>query len=126
VAAPGVEATPGLTMDGARLRDAVLAVGLLGGLLSLLGSDGRQRLRDPGAAIAGITAALVVEWAFLRYPDRLLSLWERPAINVGSALALLASGRFARGYPRVLAAACWGLVTYFGLLVVSVGRRVRR
>lgn len=113
-------------MDRARIRDAVLAVATLGGLLWLLGADGRQRLRDPLAAVTGVVTALVVEWAFLRFSDRLLSLWERPVVNRGSALALLAGGYLARGAPWALAAGCWGLMTYLGFLVVQTGRRVRR
>ncbi|WP_254822285.1 hypothetical protein [Haloglomus halophilum] len=113
-------------MEPARVRDGVLAGGCLASLLYVLGPDGRQRLRDPGAALAGIGCALALEWAFIRYPEQLLSLWERPAVNRGSALALLGGGLLARGAPRVLAAACWGLVTYFGLLVVLIVRRSSR
>jgi hypothetical protein len=100
-----------------RRRDGLLAAGCLAGVLALLARrDGLATLRDPRAAAAGVTAALVVEWGFLRYPDRLLALWERPAVNRGSALGLLVAGVVARRRPRLLAAGAWGILTYILLL----------
>jgi hypothetical protein len=99
-----------------RHRDGLLALLALVGLMLPLGPDRWRRLRDPGAALVGVGAALAVEWAFLRYPERLLSLWERPAVNRGSALALVGGGALARRHPRFLVAGVWGLLTYLGLL----------
>jgi hypothetical protein len=104
-------------MDRERLRDAGLAGGMLVGLLILLDrSDGWRALRDPRAAATGVATALLVEWAFLRYPVRLLSLWERPVVNRGLPVVLLTVARRWR-QPRVLAAGVWGLATYVVLFV---------
>ncbi|WP_276261446.1 hypothetical protein [Haloglomus litoreum] len=106
----------------ARARDGTLAVLALLGLVGILGSEAGRRLRDPVAALGGVGTALAVEWAFLRYPDRLLSLWERPLVNRGSAVALVAGAFAVRRYPRMLAAGIWGLATYLVLLARVVLR----
>lgn len=68
-----------------------------------------ERVRD-GLPAAGLLAVL-------------LSLWERPAVNRGSALGLLGGALLARRRPRLLAAGIWGLATYFALLVGLLLRR---
>lgn len=126
MATPRVETAVGVIADVRRvsrghLRDGLLAGLALVGLLWALGTDGRRRLRDPVAALLGVGTALTMEWAFLRYPERLLSLWERPLVSLGSALGLLAAGVAARDSPRLVAAGCWGLVTYLLLLARVLG-----
>lgn len=100
-----------------RIRDGLLSCGVL---VTLLGTLQRQAavdaLRDPIPAMGGAATALLVEWAFLRYPDRLLAWWERPAVNRGSALGLIGATVLARRRPRLLAAGVWGLATYLALL----------
>jgi hypothetical protein len=104
-----------------RHRDGLLAGGAVVAVLALLGRrDALDALGNPRAVATGVGSALLVEWAFLRYPERLLELWERPAVNVGSALGLVGGAVLARERPRLLAAAVWGLGTYFGLLSWSL------
>lgn len=111
-------------MEHERVRDGLLAAGLLAVLLSMLRVNGDLGvLRNPRAAGMGVGAALFAEFAFLSYPDRLLSLWERPAVNRGSTLGLLGGALLARRRPRLLAAGIWGLATYFALLVGLLLRR---
>lgn len=100
-----------------RLRDGVLAGGTLAALLAGLRCRGAvEALRDPLVVVSGVTTALLVEWAFLRYPDRLLAWWERPAVNRGSALGVVGAAVLVRRRPRLLAAGAWGLATYLALL----------
>jgi hypothetical protein len=99
-----------------QIRDGLLAGVSLATLLDTL----RRRaavdtLRDPIPVAGGVATALLVEWAFLRYP-KLLSWWERPAVNRGSVLGLVGVAALARRRPRLLAAGVWGLATYLALL----------
>lgn len=71
----------------------------------------------PRAVVLGVGGALLVESAFLRYPERLLALWELPGVAPLAAGAVVALGvAAATTAPWILAALCWGLGTYFGLL----------
>jgi hypothetical protein len=104
-----------------RHRDGLLAGGAVVAVLAMLvRRDALDALGDPRAAATGVGSALLVEWAFLRHPERLLELWERPAVNAGSALGLVGGAVLTRDRPCLLAAAVWGLGTYFGLLSWSL------
>jgi hypothetical protein len=52
----------------------------------------------------------------------LLALWERPVVSGGSVLVLSGAAVGSRRRPRLLAVACWGVLTYVGLLVRLVVR----
>lgn len=100
-----------------RIRDGVLAcLGLAVFLEGLRRQSSVDALRDPVAATAGVVAALLVEWAFLRYPERLLSWWERPVVHRTSSLGVCCGAALARRRSRLLAAGAWGLGTYLALL----------
>jgi hypothetical protein len=103
--------------NGARARDATAATAVLGAVLALLQRQGGlDALRDPVAAGAGLGCGLAVEWAFFRYPERLLRLWDQPLVAVASAATVLGAAWRCRRSPRLLAAAVWGLLPYFALL----------
>jgi hypothetical protein len=96
-----------------RRRDDGLAAGALAALLALLARDGAlEELRRPSAASIGVGAAALVEWPFLRYPDRLLALWDRPGVASAAGLGLVGAALVARRHARLVAAGVWGLVTY--------------
>lgn len=103
-------------------RDAALA-GCCGAVLVavLLVTGGTATLARPGAVLAGVFGALVVEAAFLADTPA-AELWARPPVQVGAALALVggAVGTAAVLGPVVVAVACWGLVTYFALLALTL------
>lgn len=108
-----------------RVRDALLAAGcgvaLLGALAWL---DATAVLWQPTAAASGITGALLVEAAFVAdTPAR--RLWERRSVQAVSVAVLLGGGAVAAVVfgPWALAAACWGLATYFALLALLVSGR---
>jgi hypothetical protein len=106
-------------------RDAVLAAVALAVLLGLLVVDRTTgTLLGPVPAVSGILGALLIELGFLRYPA-ITGLWERPAVQFGSVVAVVAGGTWAYGIigPPVVAVLCWGLLTYFLLLgaVLAVG-----
>ena len=73
------------------------------------------------AAVAGVGLALFVEALFVA-GTRAVELWERRAVRltvlavlvVGSVLAVAVTGQW------LVAAACWGLATYFVLLGLLV------
>lgn len=99
-------------------RDAVLALCVLAVAVSVLRVErALGTLLSPAAALAGVAVALLVEVVFLR-SAAVATLWERPAVQIGTTAALLAGGLIAALAvgPPVLAALCWGLVTYFLLL----------
>jgi len=100
-------------------RDAVLALCVLTVLLGvLLTENALWTLARPGPALSGLMCALFVEGVFLR-ADTVARLWERPTVQIGSTAALLIGGLLAylAVGPPALAVLCWGLVTYFVLLV---------
>ena len=76
------------------------------------------------AVAVGVAGALGVEALFV-LDTPAASLWERRGVRTASAVALLAcaGGLAARLGPVVVAAACWGLVTYFVILAVSLSDR---
>ena len=110
----------------ARHRDGVLAVCALLAVLTVTTVTGRTSAAlHPGAVVGGVGGAVGLELAFLRYPDRLLTLWDRPGVAVTAAAAVLVAGVLAaftlRWLPWVLV---WGLLTYLavlGCLLAGVG-----
>ncbi|ELZ22337.1 hypothetical protein C475_17533 [Halosimplex carlsbadense 2-9-1] len=101
-------------------RDALLATGSAGALSAALSlTESLSLLARPAVAAAGIAAALAVESLFVAETPA-TELWERPAVQVGSAVALVGGAVVAllAGGPWVVAAACWGLATYFLLLAL--------
>ncbi|WP_135364051.1 hypothetical protein [Halosimplex halophilum] len=103
-------------------RDALLAAASAAVLLVVLAATGSLSvLTRPGAAATGVVTALAVEALFVA-DTTVAYLWERPAVQVGSALALVVGGVLAvwTADPWLVAAACWGLATYFVLLALLV------
>ncbi|WP_436930378.1 hypothetical protein [Halosimplex halobium] len=103
-------------------RDALLAAASAAVLLAVLAATGSLPLLTRPAAVAtGIGAALAVEALFVADTPA-TDLWERPAVQVGSALALVAGAALAvwTAGAWLVAAACWGLATYFVLLALLV------
>lgn len=102
-----------------RTRDALLATASALLLAVALVATGRvASLWRPLSVGVGVVGALAVEALFVAETP-VSELWARPAIQVGSALALLAGAASALALDAVwlVAAACWGLGTYFVLLV---------
>lgn len=106
-------------------RDATLA-GFCGAVfLAFLSASGAlTTLGDPRAVGVGVGAGVLVESAFLS-GTRVVDWWKSPWVAPASALVLLlvASGLVVWLGPVVLAAACWGLATYFvafGFVVAGV------
>ena len=100
------------------VRDATLAALSGVALLSLLTvTDSLAALTRPGAAVVGIVVALGVEWLFLAETP-VAELWDRRAVRTGTVIALISTGGFVlvSTGPWLVAAACWGLATYFSLL----------
>jgi peptidoglycan/LPS O-acetylase OafA/YrhL len=107
-----------------RLRDGLLAVGALVVLLASAGLAGAvDALTDPGAVLVGTVGALLLELAFLRYPERTRELWERPLVQAVSFVVVAGAGVLAvqSGLGWILAALAWGLLAYLLLLAVVVG-----
>jgi len=103
-------------------RDAAVAACCGVVLLGVLAvSDAADALANPVAAAFGVFGAVVVEVAFLA-DTPVAGWWTRPWVRVASALALLggALGAALLVGPLVVAAACWGLATYFVFLAVAV------
>ncbi|QLH77792.1 hypothetical protein HZS55_10975 [Halosimplex rubrum] len=101
-------------------RDALLATVSGGALLAVLAvTESLSPLGRPAVAVAGVGAALAVEALFVA-DTPVAELWVRPSVQVGSAAALLAGAGLATWAlgPWVVAAACWGLATYFVLLAL--------
>ena len=99
-------------------RDGLLAaVGLLVLLSGTVGAVGVGPVLDPTAVVGGVLVACLVEAAFLRSPEILLSLWERRGVPTASLLAVVALGAVAVRYaPAAVGALVWGLATYLALL----------
>ncbi|MFY4812953.1 hypothetical protein ACOJIV_09720 [Haloarcula sp. AONF1] len=78
-------------------------------------------LRSGSAVAVGVACALGVEALFV-FDTPVASLWERRGVRTASAVALIACavGLAVLVGPVVVAAACWGLITYFGILAVSL------
>ncbi|WP_227738904.1 hypothetical protein [Halorientalis pallida] len=99
------------------MRDGLLASGVLAALLVAGTLTGGDPFLDPRAPVVGVGGALAVEAAFLRYPERLLALWARPAVALAGVGAVAGLGVVALwAAPWLLGALTWGLVTYVGLL----------
>lgn len=119
----GTEAAPSLAVDPRR-RDGLLALAgfsaLLAGALATVGAD---PLFDPAAVAVGVAGSVLLEVAFLRYPDVLLAAWERRGVPVAGLLLVIGLGAVAARFAPVLVGAlAWGLVAYLGLLAcVLVG-----
>ncbi|MGB9952442.1 hypothetical protein ACOZ4F_08580 [Haloarcula marismortui] len=106
-------------------RDAVFA--LLCGLVLLAylrWTAAVETLQSGVAVVVGVAGALGVEALFL-LDTPAASLWERRGVRTASAVALLvcAAGLAVLLGPVVVAAACWGLATYFVVLAVSLLKR---
>lgn len=109
--------------DYRRDAGAALLCGIaLIGYLSLIGA--LDALWSVPVAAVGVAGALAVEVLFV-LDTRVGSLWERRGVRTGSAVALLVgtAGLAAVSGPAVVAAACWGLVTYFIILAVTLRYR---
>jgi hypothetical protein len=103
-------------------RDAVLATSCGVVLLGVL-AVGRWTafLFDPLAVVLGVVGALATEGLFLADTPA-AALWERLWVRSVSVFVLL-FGAVAAAYlvgPVVVAAACWGLATYFVFLALAV------
>ncbi|MDT3433317.1 hypothetical protein [Haloarcula sp. 1CSR25-25] len=106
--------------DYRRDAGAALLCGLA--LVAYLGQVGALDTLRSGAAVAvGVTGALGVEALFV-LDTPVASLWERRGVRTASAAALLAcaGGLAVLVGPVIVAAVCWGLVTYFVVLAVSL------
>jgi len=105
-------------------RDATLASLSGVALLALLAvMDALHALARPGHAALGLLGALALEWLFVAETPA-VDLWNRRPVRVGSVVGLLLScGLVAvTAGPWLVAAACWGIVTYFLLLgLLSTG-----
>ncbi len=107
-----------------RARDAALALvstlALLG-VASVLDVD-RDRLLDPRSLTVGVVGALLVEAAFVRYPEWSQERWYRRSTQVTATLLVVVGGgvlTLAAGV-WVLSALLAGLATYFVLLALSL------
>ncbi|WP_436910107.1 hypothetical protein [Halosimplex marinum] len=103
-------------------RDALLAAASAALLLAVLAvAESLSLLARPAVAVVGATAALAVEALFVADTPA-ADLWTRPGVQVGSALALVAGAGLAvwAAGAWLVAAACWGLATYFCLLALLV------
>lgn len=96
---------------------ALLCGVALVGYLSWVGGTGT--LRSAPAAAVGVTGALGIEALFV-LDTPVASLWERRGVRAGAAVALLVAvaGLTTVLGPAVVAAACWGLATYFAILAM--------
>nr|WP_206042121.1 hypothetical protein [Haloarcula argentinensis] len=103
-------------------RDAGFALLCGLGLVAYLSqTDALDTLWVESAIAVGVVGALGVEALFV-LDTPVASLWERRGVRTGSAVALLTCAVVLAALvgPVVVAAACWGLVTYFALLAVSL------
>lgn len=101
-----------------RLRDGLLAI--LGAIVVAtlaVTTGGLATILQARAVGVGVAGAVLLETLFLRYPDRLLPLWERPGVPTASLLAVVGAGlATARYSPWLLGALLWGLAAYLVLL----------
>lgn len=103
-------------------RDAGVALLCGVALVGYLGWTGTlDALWSPPVAAVGVAGALSIEALFV-LDTPVASLWERRGARTAGAVALLggAAGLTTLLGPAVVAAACWGLGTYFGILAVSL------
>jgi hypothetical protein len=103
-------------------RDAALAACCGALLLALLAvTGGLGELSNPAAMAVGVFGAVAVEAAFLA-DTPVADWWTRPWARVVSAVVFLGStlGTALVVGPLVVAAACWGLATYFAFLALAV------
>lgn len=102
------------------VRDALLAA-IVGGVCvgALVVWADSDVLWHPMAAVAGVVGALTVELAFVTGSPA-ARLWERPTIQVASVVVTISAGVLAALLVGawILAAVCWGIATYFALLVL--------
>jgi hypothetical protein len=101
------------------LRDALLALLALGGLLGwLLGRGEARALRSPLSIVLGVSGSLLLEWAMLSRADLTRRLWDRREVRVGSLAGVVFGGiSLGRAGARLVAALCWGLLAYLCLVV---------
>lgn len=109
-------------MDQFRYQDPVLAFVALSLLVSVtVVTDQQSVLIEPVAVLGGVAGALILEILFLRYPDRLLTLWTIPGVSVLAALLTLGAGVAAVWIaPALLGVLVWGLATYLLLAFLVV------
>jgi len=110
----------------ARLRDGLLALLAMGGLLPLLRRrGGLDALRSPGAVVAGVGGAVGLEAVLLRHAELSRALWTRRSVRATSLLGTVLAGwaLMRRSDPRAVAALCWGLVAYLAMLVAVLAGR---
>jgi hypothetical protein len=103
-------------------RDALLAAVSAAVLLAVLAvAESLSLLARPAVAAVGVAAALAVEALFVADTPA-ADLWTRPGVRFRSALALVAGTALAAWTAGawLVAAACWGLATYFCLLALLV------
>lgn len=74
---------------------------------------------DAAPFFVGVIAAVVIELAFARWPERAARLWRRPVVRVGSPIGLAAGTLLAsrRGDGAPSAVVLGGLTGYAALLV---------
>ncbi|MES3517398.1 MAG: hypothetical protein PPP58_07025 [Natronomonas sp.] len=99
-------------------RDGILAVfalGITAGIAALTAGVGP--IVDPIAVATGIVGASLLEAAFLRHSEWLLSVWERRGVPIVGFCVVVSIAAGAVGYaPRLLGAIVWGLLVYLLLL----------
>jgi hypothetical protein len=103
-------------------RDALLATGCVGALSAALGlTASLSLLARPVVVAVGVTAGLAVEALFVADTPA-AELWERPAVQAASVVALVGGAGLAvwAGGPWAVAVVWWGLATYFLLLALLV------
>lgn len=81
-------------------------------------------LRTVPVAVVGVVGALTVEALFV-FDTPVTAIWTYRGGRAGSAVALIGSavGLATLLGPPVVAAACWGLATYFVLLGITLAHQ---
>ncbi|KAA9396729.1 hypothetical protein Har1130_02640 [Haloarcula sp. CBA1130] len=103
-------------------RDAGFALLCGLALVAYLWQTGaHEALWSKSVVAVGVAGALGVEALFV-LETPVASLWERRGVRTASAIALVggAGGLAVFLGPVIVAAACWGLITYFLILAVSL------